>query len=114
MANSRNLSHVIEGYVAQIKKVLGSDFIRAYVYGSYARGEYDDKNESDLDIVIFTHRPAAEFYMLVNEIAEITYEYSVKYDVILSPVFQNQKQFEHMADVLPFYQNIQKEGIAVG
>ena len=56
----------------------------------------------------------AEKSLPVNEIAEITYEYSVKYDVILSPVFQNQKQFEHMADVLPYYQNIQKEGIVVG
>lgn len=113
MKNSRDLSLIIKKYIEEIKKLLGKDFLRAYIYGSYARGEYSD-GESDLDIAIFTNRPASEFFILLNRISEITFEFNVKYDVMLSPVFQNETDFNRLINVLPYFQNIQREGIAIG
>ena len=114
MNNTRDLSSVINNYIIEVKQLLGNDFLRAYVYGSYARGEYSDTNESDIDIAIFTNRPANEFYCLIEQISEATFEYNVKHDIILSPVFQNESDFNRMLNVLPYYQSIQREGIAVG
>ena len=114
MKNSRDLNSVIESYIRDVKQLLGKDFLRACVYGSYARGEYSDADESDIDIAIFTERPANEFYRLLDQISEATFEYNVKYDIMLSPVFQNDKDFNRMLKVLPYFQSIQREGIAVG
>ena len=114
MNNTRDLSSVINSYIIEVKQLLGNDFLRAYVYGSYARGEYSDANESDIDIAIFTNRSANEFYCLIEQISEATFEYNVKHDIILSPVFQNESDFNIMLNVLPYYQSIQREGIAVG
>lgn len=114
MKNSRDLDYVINNYIAEVKQLLGGDFLRACVYGSYARGEYSSADESDIDIAIFTNRPANEFYCLIEEISEATFEYNVKYDIMLSPVFQNENDFNRMLKVLPYYQNIQREGIAIG
>ena len=114
MKNSRDLDYVINNYIAEVKQLLGGDFLRACVYGSYARGEYSSADESDIDIAIFTNRPANEFYCLIEQISESTFEYNVKYDIMLSPVFQNENDFNRMLKVLPYYQNIQREGIAVG
>lgn len=114
MQNSRDLNDVIQSYITEVKQLLGKDFLRAYIYGSYARGEYSDDNESDLDIAIFTNRSANEFYLLLNQISEITFEFNVKYHVMLSPVFQNEQDFHRMIKVLPYFQNIQKEGVAIG
>ncbi|MBS6397922.1 MAG: nucleotidyltransferase domain-containing protein [Clostridiales bacterium] len=111
-ANQSEMNGVIHAYVEEIKRLLGADFIRAVVYGSYARGEYTD--ESDIDIAVFTSRETSEFYGLIDKISEITFEYNVKYDVILSPVFQNVVQYERMLSVLPYYQSIQREGVTVG
>ena len=110
MKNSKDLGFVINNYIAEVKQLLGEDFLR----GSYARGEYSDVEESDIDIAIFTNRPANEFYCLINQISEATFEYNVKYGIMLSPVFQNENDFKRMLKVLPYYQNIQREGIAVG
>lgn len=114
MKNSRDLGTIIDNYIGEIKQLLGEDFLRACVYGSYARGEYSDVDESDIDIAIFTNRPANEFYCLIDRISEATFEYNVKYDIILSPVFQNENDFNRMLKVLPYYQSIDREGIAVG
>ncbi len=77
----------------------------------FARNEY--KKDSDIDIAIFTSREPQEFYLLINEISEVTFEYSVKYDVILSPVFQNTNNFKRMIKAVPYFQSIQREGMAV-
>ncbi len=114
MKNSRDLSSVIESYIGEVKQLLGEDYLRACIYGSYARGEYSDADESDIDIAIFTNRQANEFYRLLDRISEATFEYNVKYDIILSPVFQNENDFNRMLKVLPYFQSIQREGIAVG
>lgn len=107
-----DLNDIIKRYIAEVKDILGSDFLRACVYGSYARGEYGE--ESDIDIAIFTNRESGEFYQLIDKIAEITFEYDVKYDVILSPVFQNDIEFNRMVNVVPYFQSIRREGIAIG
>lgn len=103
---------VLKLYVNELKNILGKDFEGAVIYGSYARGDYSE--ESDIDIAVFTTRQTKDFYLLINSISEITFEYNVKYDVILSPVFQNIMDFNRMINVVPYYQNIQKEGVFIG
>lgn len=106
------IQEIVEKYIADVKAVLGKDFEHAVIYGSFVRDDFSE--ESDIDIAIFTNRPAEEFYLLVDKIAELTFEYSVKYDLLLSPTFQNVDNYSRWIKVLPYYQNIQKEGIAIG
>lgn len=108
----KDIDKVIEKYICDVRKLLGSDFHRACVYGSYARGEYGE--DSDIDIAIFTDRKPSDFYLLIDLISKITFEYNVKYDIILSPVFQNEQVYKRMLKVVPYFQSIQREGIAVG
>lgn len=110
--SAKNMDKIIKMYVDDVRACLGTDFHRACVYGSYARGEYGE--DSDIDIAIFTDRKSADFYLLINLISELTFEYNVKYDIILSPVFQNEQEYERMLKAVPYYQSIQREGIAVG
>lgn len=108
----KEIDPIIKNYIENVRELLGADFHRACVYGSYARGEYGE--DSDIDIAIFTDRKPGDFYLLIDLISEITFEYNVKYDIILSPVFQNEQEYERMLKAVPYYQSIQREGIAVG
>jgi len=108
----KDLNDVIRNYVSEVKEILGPDFLHACIYGSYARGEYGE--ELDIDIAIFTERTSEEFYQLIDKIAEITFEYDVKYDIILSPAFQNDKEYNRMVNVVPYFQSIKREGMAIG
>lgn len=76
---------ILKEYITEIKNILADDCEKVVIYGSYARREYN--KDSDINIAIFTSREPQEFYILINKISEVTFEYSVKYDMILSPVF---------------------------
>ena len=103
---------ILKDYIYEIKSILGEDFLSATLYGSAVRNEMTE--ESDIDIAIFTNRRSEDFYEMINKIAGITFEYSTRFDLMLSPVFINNGEYQRMVKILPYYQSIQKEGVTLG
>ncbi len=91
------------------KSVLNTKMQEAYLYGSYARGDYN--KWSDIDILITVDADYLEIEKYSDSIDEISSELSLKYDITLSVTMKPAKQFERFADVLPYYSNVIKEGI---
>lgn len=84
----------------------------AYLYGSYARGDYTA--ESDIDILLTVTSDRTEIARMRHLIAEITSDLSLKHDVTVSLTVKPYADFEEYAGVLPFYTNVLKEGIRYG
>ena len=61
----KELHSIVQKYILEIKDILGKDFEQAIIYGSYARGEYQE--DSDIDIAIFTPREVQDFYLLIKK-----------------------------------------------
>ena len=81
---------------------------QAYLFGSYARGDYHA--ESDIDILLTVDEDGS-LYEYRRAAAEICSELSLKYDVMVSVTVKPDAQFRRYADVLPFYRNVREEGI---
>lgn len=81
---------------------------QAYLYGSYARGDYHA--ESDIDILLTVDEDGS-LYEYRRAAAKICSELSLKYDVMVSVTVKPDTQFRQYADVLPFYCNVREEGI---
>ena len=92
--------------------VFGSLLKDAYLYGSYARGDYHA--ESDIDILLTVDLEQMELSKYRNAMAEITSDLSLKHDITISVTVKPLEQFQKYANVLPFYQNVIKEGIPYG
>ena len=92
--------------------VFGSLLKDAYLYGSYARGDYHA--ESDIDILLTVDLEQTELSKYRNAMAEITSDLSLKHDITVSVTVKPLEQFQKYANVLPFYQNVIKEGIPYG
>ena len=92
--------------------VFGSLLKDAYLYGSYARGDYHA--ESDIDILLTVDLEQMELSKYRNAMAEITSDLSLKHDITVSVTVKSLEQFQKYANVLPFYQNVIKEGIPYG
>ena len=98
------LQEVYEGCLA-----IFGNIKEAYLYGSYARGDYHE--ESDVDILLTVDQPQSVISHHRSDIAELSSELSLKHDITVSISVKPAEQFERLMDVLPFYKNVKREGI---
>ena len=105
------ISDILYEYAQGIKIIFGKNLKKISLYGSYARGDYNES--SDVDILILVDLDDAHIKQKTSELAEYNFEMELKCDLQLSPVVINEEQFEYWSDTLPFYKNILKEGIRI-
>ena len=103
-----NDTEMFDDVVRGILSVMGDDVIKIILYGSVARG--DNTWESDVDIAVITSR----HYRLDERLKTLTdlevslmYEYGVMFEIV--PI--EQKRFNEWLFDLPFYFNIDEEGL---
>ena len=79
----------------------------AYLYGSYARGDYHA--ESDVDILLTVN--ADDVAPLRRMAASISSSISLERDVMVSVSLKPVAQFQKYSKSLPFYKAVMREGI---
>lgn len=89
--------------------IFGGAIKEAYLYGSYARGDYHE--ESDIDILLVAEISQSEISSYRNSVALLTSELSLKYDITVSVTIKPLEQFRRFGDILPYYKNVLAEGI---
>lgn len=107
------ISNIIDEFIQGVNKILGDRVKKIILYGSYARGDYNDG--SDIDIMILTDLTDDELYEYSKKIWEYAYdiEWDNNFDIDLSPVVKNIDKFNYWLEALPFYMNVQKEGVVL-
>lgn len=93
----------------QCQNIFPCEIRDAYLYGSYARGDYD--NESDVDILLTVDLEPTEISRYRNQIAAISSDLSLAHDVTVSITVKSFDCFRRYSTVLPFYKNVLAEGI---
>ncbi len=98
-------------FVTLVKACFGEHLAKVILYGSYARGDYNDC--SDIDVMVLVSIPDAEIKQSENRIYDGAFDLELKYGKVLSPVIRNRDTFEYWSDTLPFYQNVRTEGVEI-
>ena len=108
-----NINNVITEFIQNINKILGNRVKKIILYGSYARGDYN--NSSDIDIMILTDLSDNEIIEYRDKISDIAYdiEEANNFDIWISPLVKNIDKFNYWLEALPFYMNVQREGIVL-
>jgi len=106
-----NVKKSIDKFVKECNKLLGNRLKKIILYGSYARGDYN--NSSDIDILVLTDYNQSQFYSVLKKLSNMTYDIELDYNVILIPLINNIKNYNNEIDTIPFYANIQKEGVVL-
>jgi len=92
----------------ELARLLGDQFIAAYLFGSRARGEH--RPDSDLDVLVVV-RGAVDYGDLVRRTSESVSALSLKYDTVISRVFVSKERFERERS--PFLLNVRREAVEV-
>lgn len=107
------INNIITEFVQGVNEILGNRVKKIILYGSYARGDFN--KSSDIDIMILTDLSNDEILQYREKIWDYAYdiEEGNNFDITLSPLVKNIDKFNYWNDTLPFYMNIQKEGVVL-
>lgn len=98
-------------FTRQVKRILGNKFTKVILYGSYARGDYTEN--SDIDVMVLSTLSDAEIEQYETEIFNLAFDFQMDYGVDISVIVKNEEHFYHWLGALPFYNNVEKEGIVL-
>jgi len=105
------LKTVLADLTQKISKLLGSNLDAVILYGSYARG--DNTADSDVDIMVLTSNNYLINSATRAELNKIFSRTGLEHDLVISLVINDIGTFEQWLPVMPFYQNVRKEGVVL-
>lgn len=112
MCTKSQLQDISRRMVRTYRDIYGEAVTGVFLYGSYARG--DNEEGSDVDIVAIVKGDRLALQDKLWEIWEISANIGLENDTVVSPTVIPYDEFEAYKEVLPYYQNIAKEGLQIG
>jgi uncharacterized protein len=109
MCDKSVLDEITSRVCAAAKEVLGGKLEKVILFGSYARGDYDE--ESDIDIMIIADIALEEAHGTWKKIYAKTRDLDMEYDVLVSLSVDSRDIFHKYKDYSGFYINVQKDGV---
>lgn len=108
MDNRENIYKFAQG----LKYILGDKLTKIILYGSYARGDYNEN--SDIDIMVLTTLSDYEIEKIEGKVFDLAFDFLMEYGIDINVIIKNNDQFDYWLGALPFYDNVKKEGIVIG
>ena len=106
---NKKVDKIVKEAKTLYSKLFGDKLCDVYLYGSYARGDYDE--ESDIDILLTLNLTDKQIKKYNNALCHIASELSLKYDITVSITTDPIKTFYKYTEFIPFYKNVLNEGI---
>ena len=109
MGTFRSQKNIFDEIVTGILEILKEDAAAIILYGSVARGM--KTQESDVDIAIIIRQKLSREKR--EALDDFLGDMDLKHDKLFSAVDIDEEKFETWKNVIPFYQNVSKEGIVL-
>ena len=108
-----NVNNAIQEFIKGTQEILGDKLKKIILYGSYARGDFNEG--SDVDIMILTDLYDDELNQKEEKIWDLAYDIEVDKDftIHISPILINTSYYNDRISIVPFYKNVKNEGVAL-
>ena len=102
---------VAEKFAEEAGRIYGDKLHSVILYGSCARGDYQD--DSDIDLLLLMNVSREQLSEERRKIFSMADRLDLEYEVVLAPVLQSYDVYEKYLPVSAFYQNVQREGVKI-
>ena len=96
---ANNINPVVNEFLYKVKLLLEKRLKKVILYGSYARGDYNDL--SDIDIMILTDFSDVEIEEYRDKISDIAFDIELDTGYIISPIIRNIDIFKVRTNYFP-------------
>lgn len=100
---------LIQRYVSSVQDIYGKHIKQIILYGSYARGDFQEN--SDVDIMVLVDLSESQIEAYSDALSELGFEYNIRHGLWFMPIVKNAGHFAQWCHVYPFYSNVVKEGV---
>jgi len=109
MCDKAVLDEITSRVCAAAKEVLGDKLEKVILFGSYARGDYDE--ESDIDIMVIADIALEEANRVRDKINGVAGDFLWDYGILVYLSMDCSDIYHKYKDYSGFYINVQKDGI---
>ena len=103
-----NLDDLTKDIYNSVKQIYGDDLVKVILYGSYARGDYN--NDSDIDILALVNYDDKTIWKFRDKLISAMVKLDDKYSVYTSIKTNSIDHFNYWKDDMPYYKNVIKDG----
>jgi len=100
---------IIGEIILGLRDIAKAELEEVVLYGSYARGDYDQ--ESDIDIAVLLNNDRIGMKKYTDALADLMVDLNLKYDILVSFCCIPYKEYIEKKNILPYYRNIEQEGV---
>jgi len=111
MCSKAVLDQLLAEIARYAREYFGDSLEAVILYGSYARGDADD--ESDIDIMLLVKQSKSELVLHRKTWDRFGTDIDLKYNVFTSFKLQDSETFYAWLDHLPFFRNVDQEGVRI-
>ncbi len=105
-AVDEKLREALGKMIPEFQAIFGTVLDQIILYGSVARGTQRD--DSDVDIAVIARRYTKDMH---ERLIDFAVDLELEYDKVFSVMLIEYDTFKEWENVLPFYQNMKKDGI---
>ncbi len=111
MCTQSQLNEILQKVALKSKEIFGGSLNSVILFGSYARGDYEE--ESDIDILILADIPSHKLSDYREHIDSLCGDLLWEYGVVVSAIEKDTETYNRYSNTIPFYKNIAREGIKI-
>jgi predicted nucleotidyltransferase len=108
MCDKKQLDEIMMKILLFSEAIFGGALRAVILYGSYARGDYDDG--SDIDVMVLADIDRDLLRPYADALVDKAWEVSMEYDTLVSISLNNAEHFHEWREDVPFYRNVWNEG----
>lgn len=111
MCTRNELDMILRKIAEAYRSVYGDELVSVFLYGSYARGDY--QSDSDIDVAAIVRGDRRSLQDRLRKVWDVSSDLELEYGTIVSPTVIPYEEYEKYKNDLPYYKNIAREGVKI-
>ena len=108
MKKEVDLKRIMDSICRFSENLFAAKLYKVILYGSYARGDFDEESDVDVMIVVDMNETNLRHYEAL--FTEFSSDASLENEVLIVPLLCDKTRFEAQMEYISFIQNVNEEG----